>query len=85
MRAVRIRDGGHEAVSALGQGLNEARLAGVIAKHLAQFKHVGAQNLRLNVRFGPKRFEELIMGDQAAGIFNQVTQDSKRLRGQRDL
>jgi hypothetical protein len=70
---------GDKTVAALGKGLNEAWIARVIAEKLAQFKHVGTQNLRLDIGFRPKLIEELVVGDEAAGIFDQVTQDCERL------
>jgi hypothetical protein len=54
-------------------------LTGVVAEELAQLKHVGAQNLRLHVGLGPEGVEEFVVGDETAGILDEVAQDRERL------
>ena len=70
---------GHEAVAAFGEGLNESRVTGVVTEELAQVKHVGAQNLWLNIGLGPQLIEELVVGNETAGILDEVAQDRERL------
>lgn len=74
-----INDIGDESVAAFGESLNEARLTGVVAEELAQVEHVGAQNLWLDVSLGPQLVEKFVVGDETAGILNEVTQDRERL------
>ena len=83
--ARRHRHGGYEAVAALGQRLDEARLAGVVAEHLAQIQHVGTEDLGLDVGFRPESVEKLVVGDEAAGMLDQVTQDHEGPGRQSDL
>jgi hypothetical protein len=70
---------GNEAVAAFGKGLNKLWAGSVVAEELAQLKHVGAQNLRLDIGFRPEFIQEFIVSDEAAGVLDQVTQDRERL------
>jgi hypothetical protein len=74
-----IRNLCYETVAALGKGLDEARPTGLISEELTQLKHVGAQNLGLNVGLRPELIQEFVMSDQAAGILHEVTQNCERL------
>ena len=42
------------------------------------------QHLRLNVRLGPERLEELIVGHQPPGVFDEIPQHPKGLGGQKN-
>jgi hypothetical protein len=70
---------GDEAVAAFGKGLNVAWVTGVVAEELAKLKHVGAQNLWLDIGFRPEFIQELVVSDQASGVLDQVTQNRERL------
>jgi hypothetical protein len=81
-RVSHVRD---ETVSALGDGLDEPGLPGVIVENFSQLEYVGAQDLWLDVGLGPEGIEQLVMGDESAGVFDEIAQNRERLAGEGDL
>jgi hypothetical protein len=67
-----------KSVTALGQCLDKPGLSGVVAKHLAQVEHVRPQHLGLHVGLWPESIQQLIVGNQASRVFDQVTQNRER-------
>src|ERR1700722_6941676 len=55
-----------------------------VPKRAAHRKDVSLHRLRLDHAVGPYCFEQLIVRDQASGIFDQIRQDEKGLRAQQD-
>jgi len=79
-----FNEGGDEAVAALRDGLDEAGLRGIVAENFAQLEHVGAENLRLDEGLGPQSIEQLVVGDEATWIFNEIAEHGELPGRQRD-
>ena len=62
-----LRDRGDEPIASAGQRLDEQGLPRVVPEGASDLRDVALQDLRLNVRLGPERLEELIVGDQSTG------------------
>ena len=75
---------GQEPIAPPGNSSNKSRTLYAVSQQLAQLLHVGAQHLWLHVSFRPQFVQQLIVGYQPLRVFNQVTQNGKRLRGQAD-
>src|SRR6185437_1903633 len=84
MRSVLVMngDGSEKAVAAFGYGFDEAGVGGVVTEELAQLEHVGAEDLGLNVGFGPEGFEKLIMRDEALGVLDQIAKNGEGTRSE---
>src|ERR1700734_841162 len=55
-----------------------------VPKRAAHRKDVSLHRLRLDHAVGPYGFEQLIVRDQASGIFDQIRQNQKGLRAQQN-
>jgi hypothetical protein len=55
-----------------------------VAERAAHGKNVSLDGLWLDDRIGPQGFEQLIMRDQPAGMFDQIIEERKGLRCQQD-
>ena len=82
------RDGlghpGDKPVTARRDGLDEKRVLRTVAERAAQGHNVFLHGLWLDDRIGPQGFEQLIMRDQPAGMFDQILEKRKGLRSQQD-
>jgi hypothetical protein len=72
-----FRDRSDEPVSALGHGLNKARVLRVVAKCGAYSEDMSLNRLRLDHAVGPYGFEQLIVRDEAAGVLDQICEERK--------
>src|SRR2546425_9138452 len=74
-----VADRGDKPVPTPGQRLNKPRRLRTVPKHAADLEDTTFQDLRLDVRLGPHRLEELLLRHQPSGMLHQIAQDSKRL------
>ena len=77
-------DRGDKPVAAPGEGLNKARGLRPVAERTADLEDAAFQDLRLDVRLGPHRLEELVLRHQLSRMRHQITQDGKRLGRQQN-
>jgi len=70
---LRVTYGSDKAVSAPGQGFDERGLPGGIAECATDVGDLIFQNFRLDVGGRPDGFQQLILGDQPPGAFDQIS------------
>jgi hypothetical protein len=63
---------GEEAVAAPYDCLDELRRRGVVAEYLAELADVTSEKLIIDDYVSPYVFEQLLFGDQALGMLNEV-------------
>ena len=56
------------------------RILSIVPKWVADLEHMALEDFRLDEDIGPQRIEQFVLSNQPAGAFDQIPQDSKRLR-----
>ena len=62
---------GHKPIPAPGQSLDKKRIPGAVPQRAPDVGDLILQDLRLDEGIGPHRLQELVLGNQAAGMFHQ--------------
>jgi hypothetical protein len=73
-----VTDRGDKPVPTPGQGLNKPRGLRTIPERAADLEDAAFQDLRLDVRLGPRRLKELLLRHQPSSMLHQIAQDGKR-------
>ena len=68
-----------EAVAAARDGLDEGRIAGLVAERLPQLRHGLRQRVVGDVGAGPERVEQRLFRHQRAGVVEQMEQQVEEL------
>ena len=66
-----------------GPGFDESWLLRPVAERPANLQDVPSKHFRLHERVRPDGCQQLVVGDEASGVFDQIPQDRKRLGHQR--
>jgi hypothetical protein len=76
---------GGEAISTAANSFEEPRRGGIVAKRRPHLADADPHHAGADAQPRPHRREQLIAGDQPAGVLNQVAQNGERLVAQRHV